>query len=108
MPSTLSACDMVESPKTLFVYYKVPFDQRGHYKVQALSELAQREQDHPGLQAQLLQRPEVSLEGFETWMEIYEHADHGIDEALESALRQSFARSQLPFKRMVEVFIPLR
>ena len=98
---------MVSSHKTLFVYYKVPSDQRGQFKAWALSELAQRSQAHPGLQSQLLQRPEISPEGFETWMEIYEHADHGIDEALESALRQSFARSQLPFKRMVEVFIPL-
>jgi hypothetical protein len=99
---------MACSPKTLFVYYKVPFDQRGQYKAQALSELAQRAQVHEGLQAQLLQRPEVSAEGFETWMEVYDHATRGIDEALEQSLRQSFEHSLLPFKRMVEVFIPLQ
>jgi hypothetical protein len=98
---------MVASPRTLFVYYKVPSDQRGVYKAQALSEMAQRAQKHEGLQAQLLQRPEVSAEGLETWMEIYSHADQGVDEALEQALRQSFSDSHLPFKRMVEVFIPL-
>jgi 2-keto-3-deoxy-galactonokinase len=95
-------------PKTLFVYYKVPSEQREHFKGLALSEMQARMHDHASLSAQLLQRPEVSKEGFETWMEIYEREGSGIESDLQEALQRSFSASKLPFKRMVEVFIPLQ
>jgi hypothetical protein len=60
----------------------------------------------PGLQTQLLRRPET-VDGFQTWMEIYQHPQ-GVSaqdqELIEGAARQ--LRSLCSQPRHVEVFVP--
>ncbi len=93
--------------QTLFVYYKVPQGEHAHWK--PVVERMQQEilrKISSGLKASLLKRPEVSGEGFETWMEVYEHTS-GIDQAMLDLVAQEVKASGLPFKRASEFFIPL-
>jgi len=54
----------------------------------------------------LLKRPEVSPEGLETWMEVYEHPK-GIDPAMVELINEEVKVAGLPFKRASEFFTPL-
>lgn len=93
--------------RTLFVYYKVEKSQR-----MACARLVRDFQQAvlaawTGLQGELMQRPEPSPEGVETWMEIYRHPDGVSDEMIHS-IQQLASEMGLPGKRASEVFIPLR
>ncbi len=93
--------------QTLFVYYKVPQTEHAQWMpvVQRMQQEIQKKIPS-GLQVSLLKRPEVSAEGFETWMEVYEHTS-GIDQAMLDLVAQEVKVSGLPFKRASEFFIPL-
>ena len=60
---------------TLFVYYKVPQGDHALSKPRVESALAQIQQRFAQLQINLMRRPDVSSEGFETWMEVYHHPE---------------------------------
>ncbi|MFN0001031.1 MAG: DUF4936 family protein [Burkholderiaceae bacterium] len=93
--------------KALFVYYKVAPVDHAPWRARVEGFQEQLSQAWPGLQAELMQRPEPSAEAMETWMEIYRHP-HGVDEQMQAAIAQLALDLDLPGKRAVEVFIPLQ
>jgi len=95
-------------PRTLFVYYKVPSEDRGA-ALAAVATLRERiAAALPHIHLECMQRPAIA-NGVETWMEIY-RSDVGISE--EGAQRIEAAVSQIPtlarWPRAREIFIPLR
>lgn len=101
--------------QTLFVYYKVPEQEHQRWLIvveQMQKEITQKitgrtEGVKRGLEVSLLRRPEVSPEGLETWMEVYQHPS-GIDASMVSVINEEVQRVGLPFKRASEFFIPLK
>jgi hypothetical protein len=93
--------------KSLFVYYKVPMVQ--HAALRPLAEAFQQrvQQQWPTLHCDLLQRPQSTPEGLETWMEVYHHPQ-GLNDAMMADIDRLAAEMGLPAKRASEVFIPLR
>jgi len=96
----------VTSPTQLFVYYKVSAGQHDTLAPRARQCLDALRAQWPGLQAQLLQRPEADP-GQETWMETY-CIEGGVTPALEAAIAQAANAARLPLPRHVERFIALR
>jgi hypothetical protein len=93
--------------QTLCVYYKLPTDQHALWRPQ-VEDFAQRvRQRWPGLQVELMQRPDPSAEGLETWMEVYRHPE-GVSAPIMEAIAQLALELGLPPKRAAEIFIPLR
>jgi Domain of unknown function (DUF4936) len=93
--------------KSLYVYYKVPVAEHAALRPKVESFQERVRQAWPGLVANLLQRPEPSAEGMETWMEIYQHPA-GVSDAAMAAIAQLAIDMGLPAKRAAEIFIPLR
>ena len=93
--------------QTLFVYYKVPQTQRSQW-IPVVERMQQTllQKIAVGLKVSLLKRPEVSPEGLETWMEVYEHA-HGVDQTMVQQINEEVELAGLPFKRASEFFMPL-
>jgi hypothetical protein len=93
--------------QTLFVYYKIAAAEHAQWlqRVRALEQ--QVRTSWPGLQIELMQRPEASNDGQETWMEIYRHPQ-GVTLAMTESISQLAARAGLPSKRASEFFIPLK
>ena len=97
---------MTMKPATLFVYYKISQDQ--HAQLTALlprfrDELKKLDSE---LHLELMQRPEVSSDGFETWMEVYRHP-HGVSSNIVEQIHQIAINNGLPPNRKNEIFIPL-
>ncbi len=92
---------------TLFVYYKLPIGQ--HASVLARLQSMSRELllGTPGLQIELMQRPEISPEGLETWMEVYRHPS-GITTAMMKIIDEAAIAASMPQPRRTEVFVALR
>jgi hypothetical protein len=93
--------------KTLYVYYKVPLAEHAALRPKVEAFQARVREAWPGLLADLLQRPEPSAEGMETWMEIYQHSS-GVSDAAMASISQLAIDMGLPTKRAAEIFIPLR
>lgn len=93
--------------KSLFVYYKVPLDQ--HAQLRPLAESFQQrvQLQWPELRCELLQRPQATPEGIETWMEVYHHPQ-GLDDDMMLGIERLAQEMGLPAKRASEVFTPLR
>lgn len=91
----------------LYVYYKLVAAQHAELAPIVKSFQHRASQTWPGLSCDLMQRPETSAEGEETWMEIYQHADELTDQMIESISRLAL-EMQLPLPRLSEIFIPLR
>jgi hypothetical protein len=93
--------------QTVFVYYKVPAVEHA----QCLSLVARLQSalkgSWPALDIQVMQRPEASADGMETWMEVYEHPG-GVTQEMIGSIAQHAAEVGLPAKRATEVFLPLR
>jgi Domain of unknown function (DUF4936) len=98
---------MLSQQRSLFVYYKIAQDQHQLCSVQVHGFLTQLQSRHKGLQVELMQRPEASAQGMETWMEIYRHPD-GISDALILSIQKLAAEKGLPGPRASELFVPLR
>lgn len=93
--------------RTLFVYYKVDKNQR-HAVSLRVRDFQQRVlATWADLQMELMQRPEPSSEGTQTWMEIYRHPD-GVSDDMILSIQQLASEMGLPSPRASEVFIPLR
>ena len=94
--------------RTLFMYYKVPIEERAaaiaaaHYLITRLSTAL------PELHLELMQRPEPS-KGVETWMEVY-RASSGVTQALEERIETvlNMVPAFRHWPRAREVFVPLR
>ena len=93
--------------QTLFVYYKLPVQEHAVWrpKVEAFQLALQKA--WPGLTASLMQRPEATPEGIETWMEIYSHATQAFITALEKAAEQAELQRYIDGARHVETFVDL-
>jgi hypothetical protein len=93
--------------KSLFVYYKVPTDQ--HAALRPLAEAFQQrvQQQWPQLRCELLQRPQATPEGIETWMEVYHHPQ-GVSDDMMAGIDRLAQDMGLPAKRACEIFTPLR
>ncbi len=89
----------------LYVYYKVQPLQHAALVPRVRQFQAGLMARHPGLQTELMQRPEVSG-GVETWMEIYRMAS-GLTPELISTIDQAALAAALPAPRHTERFVPL-
>ena len=92
---------------TLFVYYKLHIDQHDDTKARLNAMSAHLLKQMPGLSVDLMQRPETSLDGLETWMEIYRHPN-GVSAAMSKHIDDAAMAAGLPQPRRTEVFVALR
>ena len=92
---------------TLFVYYKLPRTEHAHWLARVQANALALTARWPGLQVELMQRPEVNAQDLETWMEIYRHPD-GVGPDLMRAIEQEAQQAGLPAPRAHELFVPLR
>jgi hypothetical protein len=93
----------------LCVYYKLDPRQHAETAQRVRQFQAQLVAAWPGLQAEVLQRPEPTLQAgleTETWMETYRHT--GLGPALIDAIHTAATQAGLPTPRHVESFVPLR
>jgi hypothetical protein len=97
----------VATGAVLYVYYKLDTAQHAALAPIVKSFQQRVSQTWPGLSCDLMQRPETSAEGKETWMEIYQHADDLTAQMIES-ISQLALETQLPSPRLSEIFIPLQ
>jgi hypothetical protein len=93
--------------RTLFVYYKIEARQHQDCSLRVHDFLKSLLTTFSDLQVELMQRPEVSPEGKETWMEIYRHPD-GVSDAMMLSIQKLASEMGLPSPRACEVFVPLR
>ena len=88
----------------LFIYYKFqPLDFPG-IESQARLLFEQVQAAIPGVQTQLLKRPEASDSGEQTWMETY-WCDAAQFEALKDVVVAGASGLNLPAQRRLEVFV---
>ena len=94
--------------RTLFMYYKVPIEERAAAVAAAHDLIGQLSTALPELHVELMQRPEPS-KGMETWMEVY-RASAGVTQALEQQIEAVVNRVPAfrQWPRAREIFIPLR
>ena len=97
---------MTADVDVLCVYYKIDAMLHATWATRLHQFQATLQACFPGLQCELLQRPEVTA-GVETWMETYRHPD-GLSAALIDAIAQSAAAANLPSPRHAERFVTLR
>jgi Domain of unknown function (DUF4936) len=96
--------------RELFVYYRVRADQAEAALGVVRDLQARLSEQHPGLIARLLRRPETR-DGTQTWMEAYAvdaaHAPVGIDASLQAAIEAEAVTLQpwLDGPRHTEVFV---
>jgi Domain of unknown function (DUF4936) len=93
--------------KSLFVYYKVPMDQHAALRPVAQAFQQRVQQQWPLLRCELLQRPQATPEGIETWMEVYQHPQ-GVSDDMMAGIDRLAQEMGLPAKRAAEIFTPLR
>jgi hypothetical protein len=93
--------------QTLFVYYKLPVHEHAQWRPRVEAFQNELKQKWSGLSAELMQRPEATPEGIETWMEIYRHTE-GVTQTIMDSIAAMATLHGLPPKRMAEFFIPLR
>jgi len=92
---------------TLFVYYKLHIDQHDSTLTDVKSMARELMLRMPALQIDLMQRPERSPEGIETWMEVYRHPA-GISAEMRKMIDDAALNAGLPQPRRTEVFVELR
>lgn len=91
---------------TLFVYYKLPVSEHVQWLGRVRDFQQAVVQAWPGMTVELMQRPEASPEGLETWMEVYRHPQ-GVSPEMMASVAASAQAHGLPPKRAAELFVPL-
>lgn len=91
---------------TLFVYYKLPVTEHAQWLGRVRDFQQAVVQAWPGMTVELMQRPEASPEGLETWMEVYRHPQ-GVSPEMMASVAASAQAHGLPRKRAAELFVPL-
>ncbi len=98
---------MDRSPsRELFIYYRIANGGAARAGDIVTAYQARLRARHPGLNARLLHRPEEHL-GRQTWMETYQYAARGIDDALAAEIEHE-ALALAPLlqgSRHVEAFV---
>lgn len=92
---------------TLFVYYKLPRAEHAQWLGRVIGFQQAVVNAWPGMGVELMQRPEPSAEGLETWMEVYRHP-LGVSAQMMASVAQLALDHGLPPKRAAEIFVPLR
>lgn len=96
----------MQTATTLFVYYKITTEQHVT-TLQLLRQMSQTlKAQYRDLEIEMMQRPEVSGDGLETWMEVYRYPG-GITAEIIAKITASAQESGLPLARKVEIFVPL-
>jgi hypothetical protein len=91
---------------TLFVYYKLPLQEHAQWVGRVRTFQDAVVQAWPGMTVELLQRPEPSAEGLETWMEVHRHPQ-GVSPEMMASVASLAQAHGLPPKRAAELFVPL-
>ncbi len=91
---------------TLFVYYKLPVTEHAQWLGRVRDFQQAVVQAWPGMTVELMQRPEASPEGMETWMEVYRHPQ-GVSPEMMASVASLAQAHGLPPKRAAELFVPL-
>ncbi len=91
---------------TLFVYYKLPVTEHAQWLGRVRDFQQAVVQAWPGMTVELMQRPEASPEGMETWMEVYRHPQ-GVSPEMMASVASLAQAHALPNKRAAELFVPL-
>ena len=96
----------MQTSNTLFVYYKVSAEQ--HQKtIPLLNNLIQRLKAlYMGLEIDIMQRPEISSDQLETWMEVYRYPG-GVTLVMMEKITVHAQECGLPLARKTEIFVPL-
>ena len=90
----------------VFVYYKIATEQHVT-TLQLLRRMAETLKiQYRDLEIEMMQRPEVSSDGLETWMEVYRYPG-GITSEMIAKIAMSAQESGLPLARKAEIFNPL-
>jgi hypothetical protein len=92
---------------TLFVYYKLPVSEHSKWATLVREFKQDVLQAMPGLTMDLMQRPEPSSSGEETWMEVYRHPS-GVSPQMMAQIDQMAQVHGLPTKRSIEIFVSLK
>ena len=96
----------MQTATTLFVYYKIATEQHVT-TLQLLGRMAETLKiQYRDLEIEMMQRPEVSSDGLETWMEVYRYPG-GITSEMIAKIAMSAQESGLPLARKAEIFNPL-
>jgi hypothetical protein len=93
--------------QTLFVYYKIPLTEHAMWQAKVLEFRERVLRECSGLEVELMQRPDASGEGLETWMEVYRHPQ-GVSAEISALISRLATEMGLPAKRACEIFVPLR
>jgi hypothetical protein len=91
---------------TLFVYYKLPLTEHAQWLGRVRDFQQAVVQAWAGMTVELMQRPEASPEGLETWMEVYRHPQ-GVSPDMMASVAALAQAHGLPPKRAAELFVPL-
>ena len=96
----------MQTATTLFVYYKIATEQHVT-TLQLLRRMAETLKiQYRDLEIEMMQRPEVSSDGLETWMEVYRYPG-GITSEMIAKIAMSAQESGLPLARKAEIFNPV-
>lgn len=96
----------MQTATTLFVYYKIATEQHVT-TLQLLRRMSETLKiQYRDLEIEMMQRPEVSSDGLETWMEVYRYPG-GITSEMIAKIAMSAQESGLPLARKAEIFNPL-
>lgn len=91
---------------TLFVYYKLPVTEHAQWLGRVRDFQQAVVHAWAGMTVELMQRPEASPEGLETWMEVYRHPQ-GVSPEMMASVAALAQTHGLPPKRAAELFVPL-
>ena len=90
-----------------FVYYKIPFSLHD----QSLQQITKFDrgvlQKYPGVTCELMQRPDISSDGIEVWLETYRGVKKDISQEFITFLNKEALAQEIPAPRKTEVFTPL-
>ena len=96
----------MQTATTLFGYYQIATEQHVT-TLQLLRRMAETLKiQYRDLEIEMMQRPEVSSDGLETWMEVYRYPG-GITSEMIAKIAMSAQESGLPLARKAEIFNPL-
>ena len=106
MTTTMTTGTTTDDRRMYFVYYKIGPEQRAAACALVKTFHAAVTHRFPAIDCELMQRPESSAEGIETWMEIYRSVA-GLPETTIQAIDALALAVGMPAPRRGELFIPL-
>jgi hypothetical protein len=105
MSTSSSTKNLIQSD-ALFIYYKVNTALHEQTAEKLKKMALEFHQTHPEISLEIMQRPEISPENMETWMEIY-RGNTVNTESIMNVIATLAQKHDLPTPRRVEKFIPI-